>query len=164
MDCKQNNILKIIPPQHMTPMEKRVFDLEHYLSSVHRHSCIAHKLITIFDHFLLKSKVFLHPLKPLPSGKNLFSCQVWNEREFYIPGKSIGTFVHYSNSRELHVLDNFGNWIYIAPCLDSIYIRGVLTNNLAQYARIHDKTYTFRLSWTTKQGKKSTLFLVDVFP
>lgn len=144
-----------------TRMQERVFDLEHRLSALYRHSTVAHKLNKIFDHFLLSSRVLFHPSKPLNDKKKKYTCKVWYEQDFYIPGKSIGTFVHYYGNKELQILDTKMKWVHLAPCQDSIYIRGVLTNNLAQYAMIIDRTYTLRLSWNTSKGKKYATILLD---
>jgi hypothetical protein len=153
--------LLIVPTKPITGIQKKVFDLEHRLNALHRHSTIAHKLSTIFDYFLLNSRVYFNSTKPEQDGKKKYMCKVWYERDFFNPGKSIGTFVHYYGTRELHILDLNEKWVHLAPCQDSIYIRGVLTKNLAKYAMIVDRTFTLRLSWNTSKGKKYATFLLD---
>jgi hypothetical protein len=160
-DIKDPPRLLIVKSKPNAGMQKKVFDLEHRLSALHRHSTVPHKLATIFNHFLLNSRVYFNPSKPEQDGKKKYMCKVWYEQDFFNPDKSIGTFVHYYGTKELHILDLHNKWVHLAPCQDFIYIRGVLTKNLAQYAMIMDRTYTLRLSWNTSKGKKNAIFLLD---
>jgi hypothetical protein len=144
-------------------MKRRIFDLEYRLA-LSKHSHMAFKLKTIFDTFDLSSRVIFKPqtYPVFECYKNKYTSSVWYERDFYCPKKIIGTYLHFHGTRELEILDVYGNWVHLAPCADKIYIRGVLTHNLAQYATVMAGTYTFRLTYNTNLGKKSQSFLVDI--
>jgi len=148
----------------LTGMKRRIFDIEHRLATHHRHTHMAFKLKTIFDYFDLPSRVIFKPRTyPFFScSRNKYMCGVWNERDFYQPNLMIGTYLHFYGKRNLEILDVYGNWVHLAPCGDKIYIRGILTQNLALYAKVLAGTYTLRLNYGTNLGKKSHSFLVDM--
>ena len=148
----------------LSGMRRRIFDLEHRLALHDRHTHMAFKLKSIFDYFDLPSRVIFkpHTYPFFENYKNKYVCGVWYENEFYMPHKMVATYLHYHGTRELEILDKYGNWVHLAPCGDKVYIRGVLTQNLAQYANILAGTYTLRLTYNTNLGKKSYSFLVDI--
>jgi hypothetical protein len=162
--CSEGTIkYTVYSPPHLSPMEKCVKDIENHLAIYDRGTPMASRIRKLYLAFGLKSYV---ELKDSPSflwgnQKSFYTYGVWKENTFFT-SHPLGTFQQY-HQKHLEILDKDGNFIPLGFFKDRVYVRGVLTLNLALYAKVLAGTFTLRLSWKVGGERKRMLFYIESF-
>jgi hypothetical protein len=161
--CHEGIRYTIYAPNKLSPMEKCVKDVENQLAIYDRGAPMATRIRKLYSAFALKSAVELKDTSSFIWGKqkSFYTYGVWNETTFFT-SHPIGLFYQY-HQKYVEILDKDGNFIPLGFYKDRVYVRGVLTLNLPQYAKILAGTYTLRLSWTVAGERKRMLFYIDAF-
>ena len=159
---EKNSTLETFLPLHVTPKQRQVLDIENSLA-FDRHSTIAQKLEYLFRSLNIRSQVNYTVPSSFRMTTKWYTCGVWYDQDFYSFLKVLGHYKHFYTGTQVEILDTSSKWIHVAPCKDMVYVRGILTNNLAKYALVRNKVYRLRVQWKAGRKRFSQEFDMDVF-
>ena len=159
----KDSTLDYFSPHPVTPKQQKVLNLENCIAFEHRNSPMASKLKFLFYSLGIRSHVQFCAPKSFSFTRQKYTCGVWYDQEFFSFHSVLGLYTHFYAGPQVDILDLSSRWIHVAPCNDLVYIRGTLTNNLAKYALVQNKTFRLRVSWKSPLGSHSQEIDIDAF-